>query len=347
MKTGILTLHEADSYGAVLQAYALQRTLERLSTESEFLSFARVGAEPPRTADRYPPALIGRIRREGERRAAVFAGFRSERLRCAAPVPWREAAEAAAGYERIIVGSDQVWNPRIPGVDERYFLPFAPPEKRFSYAASFGAEDLPAGVRDWCAGQLRDFAGLSVREESGRRLIQELTGRDAAVCLDPTLLLARGEWEALAAPPECEGYVLAFLLKFDGPLLAAAKEEATRRGVEIKTAAGAFMPQLGFDAWSGVGVERWLGLIRNAGCVFTNSFHGAVFSLLFGRPLRTAGLEGALAGRSGRIEELLRRAGMEESFKRVCPAPSGSGWLDPGRKASMNYLREIVSGGTL
>lgn len=345
MKIGILTLHEADSYGAVLQAYALQQTLDRLGARSEFLSFARAGSERTPGGGAYPPALVSRIRQAGERRAALFAAFRAARLRCARPVPWQEAAQAAEGYDRLIVGSDQVWNPRIPGVDERYFLPFAPPEKRFSYAASFGENELPVGVRDWCAAELRRFAGLSVRERSGARLLRELTGRDALVCLDPTLLPDRTDWERLTEPVEGGAYVLLFMLQYDAALAAAAKTEAAGRGLELRAVTAAFMPQCGFDAWSGVGVERWLSLFRHAECVFTNSFHGIVFSLIFGRPFRAGKMTGALAARNGRIEELLRVVGAEAALDGMCPPPDVEPLeraLGAARDASMEYLRGIV-----
>lgn len=350
MNIGILTLHEAESYGAVLQAYALQRTLDGLGADSRFVCFDRPRPAAAEAPARVPPMLLGRVRQEGQRRAALFAAFREGHLRCAAPVPWGEAARAAERYDRLVTGSDQVWNPRVPAVDERYFLPFAPPEKRFSYAASFGGEDLPAGVRDWCAGELRRFAGLSVRERSGAALVRELTGREAVVCLDPTLLPERAVWEALSGPPEKEGHVLLFLLQYDATLAAQAKAEAARRGAALEVVTAAFMPQFGFGAWSGVGVEDWLRAVRGAGCVFTNSFHGAVFALLFGRPLRAAGLTGGLAGRNGRLGELLRMAGMEDALERLCPAPDPgtlTARLAPARAASMAYLKGMIAGGAL
>ena len=111
----------------------------------------------------------------------------------------------------------------------------------------------------------------------------------------------------------------------------------------------AFMPQFGFEPWCGVGVERWLSLFCCAACVFTNSFHGMVFSLLFGHPLHVARLTGELSLRNGRIEELLRRTGMEGAFDGVCPVPENAVMtaLRKDKETSMAYLRRIVGDGAL
>ena len=350
MKFGILTLHEANSYGAVLQSYALQTALERLGAQAEFVAFTheKAAAAPQKSAP--PSPLIARIRQAGEQRNAHFDAFRGQWLHCAEPILWKDKASAAEKYDRFIAGSDQVWNPRIPEVDERYFLTFAPPAKRYSYAASFGSGDLPENFRGWCAGQLSDFQGLSVREESGKKLLADLTGRDATVCLDPTLLLDREEWSKLTGEIDGERYALLFMLKYDPQLYERAQGEAQKQGLELRVVSAEFIPKLGFDAWSGVGVEKWLSLIKGAECVFTNSFHGAVFTLIFERPLAVSRLTGELSSRNGRIEELLKNMGMEAAFESLAPALPREAFeakLAEKRTLSLNYLKEIATDATV
>ena len=345
MKAGILTFHEADNYGAVLQAWALQQTLKKLGAESEFLS-VKTPPAPVQTLPAGPAALfLRRVQAEGEKRAALFRQFRESRMVCSKAYEKEALSEAAGDYDLFLAGSDQIWNFRIPGADERYFLPFAPREKRFSYAASFGSEDLPEKAKEWCAGQLERFARISVREESGRRIVKELTGRDAAVSLDPTLLLEPEDWKDLFPETEREPYMLLFLLKYDESLAARAKQAAEEAGVALKTVTAAFMPQCGFSAWSSVGVGDWVGLVAGASGVFTNSFHGTVFSLLFQRPLSVAWLGGELSSRNGRIEELLKRAGLEEALDGG-PVCLGNGVfrerIGKAREESLNYLKEVL-----
>ena len=250
-----------------------------------------------------------------------------------------------ADYACFLAGSDQIWNFRIPGADARYFLPFAKPEKRYSYAASFGSDDLPEQAKAWVGQQLSQFRELSLREESGCAIVKELTGREARVCLDPTLLLSREDWDSLTAEetPE-EPYALLFLLKYDEELVRAARETAQREGIALRVITAAFMPQLGIAAWNETGVCQWLSAIRHARYVFTHSFHGIVFSLIFGRPFQAALHKGELSTRNGRVEELLSQLQLTAALTEPVQPEYETLWacLGPKREASLAYLRSVI-----
>ena len=343
MKAGILTFHEADSYGAVLQAYALQQTLSKLGADSEFVQI-----QMPQAASQAQPVtgaaaiFARRMQAESKKREALFGEFRQKYMRRSRT--YQPADPIDGDYDCFIAGSDQIWNFRIPGADARYFLPFAKPEKRYSYAASFGADSLPEKAKAWAAEQLSRFQSISVREDSGSQIVKELTGREAQVCLDPTLLPDRAEWEALTQQEAAPAYVLLFLLKYDEALVAKAKEEAEKRGVQLRTVTAAFMPQLGMGAWNTTGVTDWLNAIRNAQCVFTNSFHGMVFSMIFGRSFHVQRLTGELSSRNGRLEELLSFLKLSDALEGVADPDYENVWklLEPRRTASLDYLRRII-----
>lgn len=343
MKIGILTFHEADSYGAVLQAYALQQTLSKLGSDSEFVQIQMPQTTTPAQSATGAAAVFARrMQAESKKREALFAAFRQAHMRISRT--YQPADPIDDDYDCFIAGSDQIWNFRIPGADARYFLPFAKPEKRYSYAASFGADALPEKAKAWAAGQLSQFKGISVREESGCQIVKVLTGREAQICLDPTLLPDRTDWEALTQQETAEPYVLLFLLKYDEVLVAKAREEAEKRGVQLRTITAAFMPQLGMNAWNTAGVTDWLCAIRNARCVFTNSFHGMVFSLIFGRSFHVQRLTGELSSRNGRLEELLSFLELSNALEGTAAPDYEKVWklLEPRRTASLDYLRRII-----
>ena len=224
-KIGILTFHEADSYGAVLQAYALQQTLLKLGADSEFVQIQMPQSSGQTQNATGAAAIFARkMQAEGEKRAALFADFRRNHMKISRP--YQPGENIDGDYDAFVAGSDQIWNFRIPGADARYFLPFASPEKRFSYAASFGADALPEKASAWAAVQLSRFREISVREESGCRIVADLTGREARVCLDPALHPSREDWLALTREEAAQPYVLAFLLKYDETLVATAREES-------------------------------------------------------------------------------------------------------------------------
>ena len=343
MKIGILTFHQADSYGAVLQAYALQQTLKTLGAESRFVQI-RMPAPPAESKPAAGGAAIfaRKLQAEGQKRKALFGDFRREYMEIS-----REYAptdDIDGDFDCFLAGSDQIWNFRIPGADARYFLPFARPEKRYSYAASFGAEGLPEKTKAWAARQLSAFQAISVREESGCRIVKELTGRDAVVCLDPTLLPERTHWEKLTREEPEGDCVLLFLLNYDEMLLEKARQEADRLGVPLRVITASFMPRLGMAAWNTTGVTDWLTAIRNARCVFTNSFHGMVFSMIFGRSFHVQRLTGELSSRNGRIEGMLASLGLSSALEDPVQPDYEKVWglLEERKEASLDYLRSIL-----
>ncbi len=344
MKIGILTFHNADSYGAVLQAYALQETLAALGADSEFVQIQT--STPPQAPTVLPtPAaalFARRIQEAGKKREQLFTQFRDQYMRLSAV--FQPSDDINNAYDCFIAGSDQIWNFRIPGADARYFLPFASAEKRYSYAASFGADALPEKAKPWVTEQLAKFIDISVREDSGRQIVKELIGRDATVCLDPTLLPDRNTWESLTDSPASTPYVLLFMLKYDDVLVQKAQAEAEKQQLPLRIITAAFMPQIGMEAWNGTGVTQWLSDIRYADCVFTNSFHGMVFSMIFGRPFHVEKLGGELSTRNGRLEELLSSLQLNEALIEVVYPDYEAVWeqLADRREDSLAYLRRIV-----
>lgn len=344
MKIGILTFHQADSYGAVLQAYALQQTLSELGADAEFVHIDIPASAAAAPVPSTPAAALfaRRIQTEGQKREQLFAQFRQQYLHVSKP--YQPSDPIDKDYDQFIAGSDQIWNFRIPGADARYFLPFAAAEKRNSYAASFGADAIPEKAKAWVAEQLSRFNGISVREESGCQIVKELTGRNAEVCLDPTLLPDRDMWKRLVPAVDAEAYVLLFLLKYDEALVQKAKQEAQRRQLPLRIVTAAFMPQVGIEAWNRTGVIEWLSAIRGAECVFINSFHGMVFSMIFDRPFHVERLTGELSSRNGRLEELLATLGLSDALETVVCPDYGEVWgkLGSRKEASLTYLRRIV-----
>ena len=141
-----------------------------------------------------------------------------------------------------------------------------------------------------------------------------------------------------------EPYFLLFLLKYDEDLAAKAREAAEKEGVSLRIVAASFMPQMGISAWNTTGVTDWLCAIRDAQCVFTNSFHGMVFSLIFGKRFRVQLLGGELSSRNGRLEELLAFLDLSEATQRIVEPDYHKVWktLEPRRSASLAYLRGIM-----
>lgn len=352
LHVGVVTFHHVVNYGAVLQAWALCDAIRQRGHEPEILDYR------PYTARRYVLRALLQSRwnpREVGRDAVKvvkFLRFIHHRL----PVSRRtfRQAEGLGGaadkYDAVLTGSDQVWNTRDFGLDRSYFLGFVDPDQTRlgSYAPSAGA------TTDWgddapeVGALLRRFHHLSARDTPTKRLVSEVSGRDAVEVLDPTFL---GRFDRLIDDrPIARG---SHLLIYQ----VVASPEMERRTRELKEALG--LPAVVVGGRSpaadrecvAVSPQRWLGAVKNADFVVTHSFHGTIFAILYRTPFLVVPHKSG----SMRLADLLKRAGVSERLldpRDPLPGPVEElkkvdfdevhRRLAPLIKASGGYLDEVL-----
>lgn len=189
-------------------------------------------------------------------------------------------------YYKFVCGSDQIWSSTTLYVDPLMYLRFAPKEKRIAYAPSLGRDYIPNYNKRIMRRYINDIPYVSVREEVGRELIRELTGRDVPVVLDPTLLMTKEEWDTLKTSEKRTSYVLCYFLD-------PTSEEVIRRIEEICLQDNKKIINIGCQITpsgkveimdENAGPSDFLGLVENAGMIFTDSYHGMLFSIIYQRP---------------------------------------------------------------
>ncbi len=287
MRVGILTFPHAPSLGAMLQMGALYHLIETLGHEVEIINYVsdkvNYQIKLPITAKSIIIKVISKFFLKSPEPS--YREFRSKLKMYPAEPTFSEAdlEKINRRFERIIVGSDQVWNPDVTGHDLAYFLDFCHDKsKKASYAASFGYMHVDETAKAKIAELLNDFTYLGVREKQGQKIVRDLTGREAVVVLDPTLLVdssyLRREMKKCSRKSK---YVLFFCIKPSNTLYSIAQEYANENGYEFVTIGGKIKDR--FDprrhAIYGTGPKEFLGLIDGAQCVFTNSFHGMAISI--------------------------------------------------------------------
>lgn len=183
-------------------------------------------------------------------------------------------------FDYFIVGSDQVWNPHYDFVAGKCdLLAFAKPEQRISYAASFGVDEIPDEKKKVYTENLSQFKALSVREKKGAEIIKELTGREAQVVLDPTMLLTSEQWSKVERKSKFtpkNKYVLVYSL---GEKSADFKNSIKRYAKEMEIFDIRTIQKNGREI--PVGPAEFLYLIHYAELILTDSFHASVFSVLY------------------------------------------------------------------
>lgn len=370
MKIGIVTFFCVPNYGAMLQAYALWKYLEERGHEVEFIDYAFGNTRRiplwkcfvARRLHNYFDVIRKKLKSYVRFDIVSFSDVfpRTKRLETFA-----ELETIGVRYDAIIVGSDQMWNPlwcsgeNLPVV----MLDFAAKGvKRIAYAVSFGTKEWKQEQNAAEAGRLlREFDAISVREESGMKLVQELSGRDDAKWMvDPTLLHSASFYESLLNV-ECRKrhrYVFSYMLEEwmnDENLESVIQAVMAAKGIdEIHTdkvsVGGLWSPICKmFDVQSKVPVGTWLSEIANSDFVVTNSFHGTVFSILFHRPFVAMPVSGKMSGMNERIVSLLSMAGLRSRIVNIedldgCRDVVGSviNWDEVDRKLDAERLRSDI-----
>ena len=306
MKVGIMTCWQPDdNYGTQIQCFALQHYLRNAGHEAFLIRYVRANdttrSVPLKTVLKaLNPYLVARKFHSLLRHRKMIEEtamhdrdapqFR-ERYLCMSRT-YNSHAELLLNppeADAYIVGSDQVWNnvPHQTGQFDSFFLNFGGDSvMRIAYAASFGfgPDRIPKGYGSRARPLLDRFDGISVREQSGISILSGLGVRNAVVVADPTLLLDAAYYRKIYGendvPAQRRKYVLAYNLSSKSNLDAEKiREWADEKGLDFVYITGHGQADRLEKCYARI--PQWLYLIDNAEYVFTNSFHGAIFSLLF------------------------------------------------------------------
>ena len=299
MKIGIITMHNVVHHGSVLQAYATQLLFERFGHDAAIIDYKY----PNRWQEEhgmhiYSPSLKTRIaqflglnaRCRKRKKILHFMAKYYQLTRKYSDIKELEANPPS--FDIYVTGSDQVWNPRFTYADPAYFFIFEPEGSNImSFSSSFACNSLNDDVAKIYKEYLSRYKFISVRENQGAKIIQELLGKTPPVTLDPTLMIDASKWNKFVKPlPQKRKYIFMYMLdyafdpkpyifelakyfseKFDKPIISIS---------EIPTEY-----KIKYSVRQNVGIEDFLSLISNSFMVITSSFHGVAFSVNFGIPI--------------------------------------------------------------
>ena len=311
---GIITINDFNNYGNRLQCYAVQQVLENMGyiveniyneyTDDNYIvkGCKKIIRQIGYIKNRENVAL----RKQSFSRFNNLIRFSTEKI-----INGQYTKDINNKYDFFITGSDQVWNPCDSGISEIDFLAFASAEKKISFSASMGVDKLPLSAIDKYRKYLYDFKNISVREETAKSIIEELTERkDIEVLVDPTMLLTAEEWEKVSQKPNLVYHSKYILLYFLG---------GCRNHVElINNLARQYSCDI-IDVYDMnsifyiCGPQHFLDLVKNAFIVCTDSFHSVVFSFLFNRPFIIFDRENTMINMNSRLETFLLKFGLQQN----------------------------------
>lgn len=367
MKTGILTFHCADNYGAMLQAYGLKTFLKTIEPDTEIVPY-----EPFFMRGRhwlipwYPGISPGAMIRSGVCRIrTIFSDYilqkkRMKTFRTRYLTPGLRPVRTLKGlkhltYEVYVLGSDQIWNPDITfGLRRAYFGAFSNGYKKFviAYAASLGGNSLDDSYDQEMRLLLANVDRLSVREKAAVPYVSRMAGKEVSAVVDPVFLLDVDEWKKIEVLPKKRNYILVYKTEKNEKLMECAKKLATEKNlpvIELKYQKGIQSEDKQIIVEIGAGPAEFLGYIHHADYVVTNSFHAMAFSIIYQKKF----LAFEHSTRNTRLENVLEQCALEKRMVRNESEPHDidavTDWtkvkenMRQMRKDSILFLRESMN----
>lgn len=327
MKIDIITLHRVRNYGSSLQTLATQNYFEQKDCKAEIIDYY---------PERYTSlGLLKRLKNKSEKLASnpillfgarcvisvsyvkkklVFDSFLKKYIKMT-PRTYRtekELLENVPEADAYCTGSDQVWNSYWnEGVDRPLYLSFVSESAyKFSYAASIGTSKLSDEEKSQVVPLLREYRHITVRENNGVEILSDAGIDGAAQMLDPTLLFKANEWGKYTSDKfRNKKYVVTYNLHHDKKIDEYADKIASEKNLKVFNISYNLHDIIrnGKLKWCPT-VGEYLGLIRDAQYVVTDSFHATVFSLLFHTNFMVIYPEKA----SSRLRSILKLTGLDE-----------------------------------
>lgn len=295
MKVAILTFHNAINYGAILQCFALQEFISRkFDCEVDVLNYT-----PKKFHIFYDPTKPFKAPGLKNKTKAIIKYFirhkeiKYQGIKYKALTSYIENninttmkitnLSNSLDYDCFIVGSDQVWNLKMTGNDESYFLNFTD-RKKISYAASFKIDNIDDFAYKVMQDNLIKFNSISVREKSSFDYLKE-HNIISQIVLDPTLLLDKSMWKTIIQRELKLNFKYALIYYVNPPkkLIDEAFEYCSKNGIKLVSLNTIRTEKRDYVDYSYASIDEFLSLVLNAECVFTTSFHGLAFSINFNR----------------------------------------------------------------
>lgn len=334
MKIGILTFQASHNCGSMLQAYALRETLARkynveveLINYSNYVSRCIYGYYDSRLKKSSIKKNINTVKHLKTIRESRkwYESFSNEYLvkskeYCKTP---NDLARIASKYDLIVAGGDQIWNVKCQDAGKEFFLNFTKDVRKVAFSPSLGGANISKYADDIekYKEYLSEFEALSVREPNGQKWLQDLTEKNIPIICDPTLLLSQEEWMKWLPVPEVEGkYIFNYAFYHNRPETNKILQQISQKYempvfvIDYKSYDFYKLSSYGIKKYEMSGPLAFLGLMKNASLILTQSFHGTLFSALFNRTFWSYDVVGQHNPDDDRAIAILNQLGLSNRY---------------------------------
>ncbi len=325
-KIGIITVHRNVNYGANLQAFATCKYVNNLGYDAEIIdyypkeidkdnylfSWLKLSYDCGKTKSLiHNVKLFIALALSAPQKNIRLKGFYNFRdIYCKLSPKYNRVGEIDGKYTDVICGSDQIWNPDITnGINPFYFGDILGVKNKIAYAPSLGREAYNEADETKIANLIKNMDYVSVREEKSVEYIKELSGKKVQAVCDPVFLLPKEEYENVAKPIRIKKpYVLVYSIVSNQTMVSEAKKYANEKDLTLVEICLSKNHHSKHIQLCDLSPEEFIGAIRDAETVITNSFHGTAFGIIFNKDMYVFDNK----ARGSRITNILGKAGLED-----------------------------------
>ena len=347
-KIAIITFHNAINYGAILQCFALQNFIRRefdctvkvIDYCPDFFKKAFYDPAKPWTAYGVKSKIKAFLKKvlfytevkKLSRKHALLYEFIKKNIDT---VPF--TSEVGKDFDIYITGSDQVWNLKMVNGDTTYLLDFVHNGIKLSYAASFKIENIDSYALNNYKKNLSTFKAISVREQNLQVFLDKELNLYSSVVLDPTLLIGRKFWNKRVYDKSIlrNKYLLIYYVNPPDMLLRYAFSYAKKNGLNV-VSLNHIRNYNDYIDFSDASIDEFINLVAYAEVIFTTSFHGMAFSIIFEKAFFYEIPEKS-GNNNARLISLANKLGLENRNIAKCDFESKIRW----EKVNINLEKEI------
>lgn len=345
---GILTVINCDNNGTDIQAYAMQKLFEQFNLSVELINYRAKKWDKSildykfnlRTFLKFPINVFVKYTHQQFRKRYLHISPKEYFIDDLNELP----------YEKIIVGSDQIWNLDLTYGDIGFYLPYMNVNyEKYAYAVSLGRTNIKKWEKKYLiSNYLNSFKGISVREKTAVEALKEI-GIFARQDLDPVLMVDKNFWNQISVSKHQKPYILLYLVEYNDKVVDYARKLAKEEHLEIVWITDTIRFFKGIKCKRFVSVESWIGYVRNAEIVITNSYHGLAMSIVLNIPVCLVKLQENQES-NARLLDLIEKLKLDDIGwkKKAMLCDYKFDWekinskIDELRKESTEYIQKVI-----
>lgn len=297
------------NYGALLQYFAVQNLFSTINCEAYWLRYCldedlTLKSKLKRSIKKL---LFYKDEKEIENILISFQKFIINHLNYSSRIYYSEdeLLTDCPSADIYVTGSDQVWG----GILKPNYLCFVPKDKKkIAFSASFGSSSISKDKEKIIQPWLQNFDFISVRESSGVEVCKNM-GIEAVEIIDPTLMIASNQYPTIELENSADVFCYFLNIKDSGEVFwNSIKKWCDRNNYSLKvscTERTYSMFEKNYRLY--LSPEEWLSYYKNSKYIFTNTFHGTVFAIIFNIPFIYIQQAGQSEKQNGRIISILKK----------------------------------------